>query len=109
MENEYTHVIFNLFIVTSLIIILFFILKKFKLGRYKNSSYIRVMHVLPIGAKEKILFVEVNNTFILLGVTANHIEKLHVFDSLNTEELKEHTANDYFSIAAGINSSNKME
>jgi flagellar biogenesis protein FliO len=40
---------------------------------------------VSIGAKEKMLLVEVNKTVLLIGATPSHIETLYVFNELETE------------------------
>lgn len=89
MGSEYAHVIINLFVVLVLMFGLVFVLKKFKISKYSKNRLINIINVVPIGPKERIILMEVNNTFLLLGATPNHIEKLHVFEHLElTEPLK---------------------
>ena len=81
MASEYGHILFNLFALVVVIMLSVVILKKFKLAKMSGNQYINIMQVMPIGQKEKILLVEVQGAFLLLGATATHIETLHIFDS----------------------------
>lgn len=80
MVSEYAHILFNLFALIIVIVLSAVILKKFKIAKMSNNQYINVMQVMPIGQKEKILLVQVQGAFLLLGATASHIETLHIFD-----------------------------
>lgn len=86
MENEYVHIIVNLIAVLALMIGLIYILRRFKQTKYNNKQGINILHVVPVGTKEKIMLVEVNQSVLLLGATANHIETLYIFDQAETEK-----------------------
>lgn len=80
MINEYMHILLNLFAVLSLIFITLFVLKKIKSNRYSANKYINIIQVVPVGAKERVILLEANNVFLLVGATPNHITVLHSFD-----------------------------
>ncbi len=82
MANEYMHVIINLLLVLSVMFVLMFILKKVKLGKHAWNKHIKIINTISIGTKEKLMLVEVNKMFLLLGATPNHIETLYVFNEL---------------------------
>jgi flagellar protein FliO/FliZ len=86
MGSEYTHVFLNLFAVIALMGLLFFLMKKFKLAKYASNKHIKIINIVPIGTKEKVILMEVNNTMLLLGATPNHIETLYVFNELMPTE-----------------------
>ncbi len=87
MGSEYIHALFNLFLVLAFIAIVFFLLRKMRLTTFKGSKLVNLIQVVPIGQKEKIILLEANQTLILLGVTANHIETLHIFESVDSSEM----------------------
>ncbi len=91
MTSLYGYSILNLLAVLTFIFVLMYVLKKLKLAKYAQNRHIRIINSVPIGGKEKILLLEVNNTFLLLGATPNHIETLYVFDEL--KETQTVTAN----------------
>jgi flagellar protein FliO/FliZ len=59
-----------------------YVVKKLKLAKYTQNKHIKVINSVPVGGKEKILLLEVNNTYLLIGATPNSIETLYVFDQL---------------------------
>ena len=87
MGSEYAQAIYNLLIVLAVMFSLFFLLKKFKIAKYNKNKFIKVLQVVPVGAKEKIILIEANNKLILLGATASHVEMLHVFDQVDSEDV----------------------
>lgn len=87
MMSEYVHVIFNLFVVVALMYGLFYVAKKFKMVKNPEQGKINIISAISIGTKEKILLVEVNNARLLLGVTAQRIQTLHVFNEEDIHSL----------------------
>lgn len=83
MGNEYIHVVINLFAVIVLMLVLLFIVKKFKLSKFGGNKYINIINVVSVGPKEKIILLEINKSYLLLGSTPNHIETLHIFAELD--------------------------
>lgn len=45
-----------------------------------NSQAMRIVSVLSVGARERIVLIEVGGTQILVGITPSAIRTLHVFD-----------------------------
>ena len=81
MDIEYINHIVNLLFVLLLIITAAFLLKRSKFaGRIANKN-IKVISHFSIGAKEKLVLIEVDQQKILLGVTAHQIRTLHAFDA----------------------------
>ena len=83
MASEYAQIVMNLGIVIALIIVLVYIMNKFKLTKHISNKQIKILNSVSLGTKQKVILMEVNNTFLLLGATPNHIETLYVFDALN--------------------------
>jgi flagellar protein FliO/FliZ len=87
METEYLHMIENLVVGLSALLLFAYIVKKIKFGKTPVDQHIKIIHAIPIGSKEKILLMTVNNTKLLIGATPNHIETLYVFsEAANTEK-----------------------
>ncbi len=85
MGSEYLHVMLNLLFVVIAMIGFFFLLKKFKISRYAANKHIKIINIVPIGTKEKIILLEVNNVKLLLGATPAHVETLYVFNEQEQE------------------------
>lgn len=82
MDNMYSQMILNLAIVLSLMVLLMYVGKKLKSRKTSHNKHIKIINVTPIGTKEKIILMEVNNTILLVGSTPNRIETLYVFNEL---------------------------
>ncbi len=55
-------------------------LKRFNINKFGMTNSLSVSGVLPIGAKEKVVVVDIEGTRLVLGVTATNITKLHTLD-----------------------------
>lgn len=82
MLETNVHMMANLAIVLLAILGFLLALKKFKFGKAQSNQYMKLINIMPVGQKEKMLLVEVNNVVLLLGATPSHIETLYVFDGL---------------------------
>lgn len=101
MMNEYASVLLNLTLVILLMVAILLLVRKFKLTKFGKGKFVNIIQVLPIGQKEKIVLLEINNSYILLGATANRIETLHIYE--NFQSSQNDTANNHekFSVALG--------
>ncbi|WP_286805528.1 MULTISPECIES: flagellar biosynthetic protein FliO [unclassified Marinimicrobium] len=73
-------VLFSLLLIIALIFALAWLLRRFGQGAFTNSSAMKVVATLPLGTRERLLVVEVGGQQLLLGVTAQQIRTLHVFE-----------------------------
>lgn len=73
-------VLFSLLLIIALIFALAWLLRRFGQGAFMNSSVMKVVATLPLGTRERLLVVEVGGQQLLLGVTAQQIRTLHVFE-----------------------------
>lgn len=96
MNNLYAHTALNLLAVLILMLIMVYLLKRFKLTKYAQNNPIRIRNSVSLGSKERIVLVEVNNTTLLLGATPSHIETLYVFNDAPAVQ----SENSYEQIAA---------
>ncbi len=87
MEVEYFHIFLNLLIVVGLIFITLFFLKRFKSIKYSAKKEMNIVQVMPLGAKEKILLIEVDNMKLVVGVSQGHIQTLYSYHSVKTNEV----------------------
>ena len=58
--------------------------KKISQGAFTGGSVIKMKGVLAVGNKEKIAVIEIENTTLVIGVTANAIQTLHVLPSAHS-------------------------
>jgi flagellar protein FliO/FliZ len=99
MTTEYTHMLVSLFGVLALLLVCIYALKKFKLASNVGNKQIKILNAVSIGAKEKMLLVEVNKTVLLIGATPSHIETLYVFNELEAVNPTQKTFADQISNA----------
>jgi flagellar biosynthetic protein FliO len=80
LGNEYSHMAINLIGIVLILLVLMYILKKVRTSKVTNNRDIKIINAVSIGAKEKVILLEVNNTTLLVGATPNQIATLHVFN-----------------------------
>ncbi len=68
----------GLIVVLALAVGLSWLLRRYALPR---DGLIRVVGGLPLGTRERLLLIEVDEVRLLIGVTAQHIQTLHVFNA----------------------------
>lgn len=67
----------GLAVVLALAVGLSWLLRRYALPR--SGGIIRVLGGLPLGTRERLLLIEVDEVQLLLGITATQIQALHVF------------------------------
>lgn len=73
--------VFALLLVLGLIVGLGWLLKRMPGSGFRTSEGLKLVASLPLGAKERVVVVEVNGQQVLLGVTAGGISTLHTLDA----------------------------
>lgn len=113
MEGEYLHVFLSLFGILGLMGLLFYVSKKMNLIKVKSNKSIKLIDSLSLGGKEKIVVAEINHVVLVLGITPNHINTLHMFPHAAITDTKQNEkANQFFEFSDFINTvtkKNKME
>lgn len=74
-------VLFGLLGIVALILGLAWFAKRAGATGWSRSSDMKIVATLALGTRERLLVVDIANTQILLGVTAQNINQLHVFDT----------------------------
>jgi flagellar protein FliO/FliZ len=64
-----------------LIVVLGWLARRVSGGHLASSRQMKVVATLPMGARERLVLVEVAGQQLLLGVTAQSISHLHTFDT----------------------------
>jgi len=72
--------VFALLLVLALIVGLGWLLKRMPGSGFRPSAGLKLVASLPLGAKERVVVVEVGGQQLLLGVTAGGINALHRLD-----------------------------
>jgi flagellar protein FliO/FliZ len=71
----------GLALILGLIYALSWFVKRFNQGGFTQSSAIKMLAAMPLGTRERLMLVDVGGKQILLGITAQNINSLHVFDT----------------------------
>jgi flagellar protein FliO/FliZ len=69
---------FGLAVVLALLMGAVWLLKRFS-SPLRGNGPLRILGITPVGTREKIVLVEAGEKILLLGVTPNSINALHVF------------------------------
>ena len=77
--------VMSLGVVVVLILVLAFFVKKLK-PNLTNSDEFKVVRSLPLGSRERLMVVEIDNAQHLLGVTPHSINYLHKLETPLTEK-----------------------
>ena len=88
-SSELVRVILSLAAVLAIFVLGATVFKKYMGGTIKQNTSIRMIGGLSIGAKEKLVVVEAGKVNLLLGVSANGINKLHTFSENEFENAKQ--------------------
>lgn len=70
-------VAFALLVIVAVIFMLVWLLRRFGMGRAAPGQRLRVIAGRALGNREKIMIVEVEDTWLVLGVTPGNVSKLH--------------------------------
>lgn len=75
---EYTlQMIAGLLVVLAIILGITWLLKRFSLIPATSSSNLKIVSATGIGQRERVVVVEIQDTWLVLGVAPGHITKLH--------------------------------
>lgn len=78
IQTDYiVQVLLSLIVVVGVIVLLSYLVKKLNLQSRAGTGAVRVLSVVPIGAKDKLLLVEVGDEQLLLGSSPGSVTKLH--------------------------------
>lgn len=78
----------GLILILGLIYGLSWFVKRFSQGAFMQNPTMKILSAMPLGTRERLLLVDVGGKQLLLGVTATHINTLHVFDEPVVQEEK---------------------
>lgn len=91
-SNMIMQVLIALAIVTAAILALAWVVKRLGNTHLLQQRDLKILSTMPLGTREKVILIEVENQKILLGVTPSNISSLHVFSA--SEETSEPKSGD---------------
>jgi flagellar protein FliO/FliZ len=81
IQTDYVvQILLSLVLVVGVIVLLSFLLKKINLQARTGSGAVRILSVVPLGAKDRLLLVAVGDEQLLLGSSPGNVQKLHTLD-----------------------------
>lgn len=76
-----TKVFSGLVLVVALILVIAWLVRRFGQGTLLSGSNMKLISSMALGAKEKVVVVEIGERQLLLGVTSHSIQTLHKFET----------------------------
>ena len=70
-------VIFSLLLVLAAVVLVAWVLKRINLPQHGTGSVLKVISGVAVGQRERIVLVEVNNTWLVVGVAPGQVSALH--------------------------------
>jgi len=70
-------VIFSLMLVLAAVVLVAWILKRINLPQHGAGSLLKVISGVAVGQRERIVLVEVNDTWLVVGVAPGQVRTLH--------------------------------
>lgn len=87
--SNITPIIVGLLVCIGLIILTAFILKRMMGFKVGIRGEINIVSGVSLGTREKLVLIAVGDTYILVGMTPNSINKIHKFDEKPFQETNE--------------------
>lgn len=70
-------VIFSLLLVLAAVVLVAWILKRINLPQHTAGNLIKVQAAVAVGQRERIVLVEINDTWLVVGVAPGQVRTLH--------------------------------
>jgi len=81
-------VIFSLLLVLAAFVLVARLLKRMNLPRQGAGSLLKVVSGVAVGQRERIMLVEVNDTWLVVGVAPGQVRTLHTMPKAELPEIK---------------------
>jgi flagellar protein FliO/FliZ len=79
--SQLANLLGGLVLMVGLIYGLSWFVRRFNQGGFMQNSTIKMLATMPLGTRERLMLVDVGGKQILLGITAQSINSLHVFET----------------------------
>lgn len=76
-SGSIVQVIFSLLLVLAAVFLVTWLLKRVNLPQYGTGSILKVIGGVAVGQRERIVLVEVNDTWLVIGVAPGQVRTLH--------------------------------
>lgn len=78
-SGNIAQIIFSLLLVLAAIVLVAWLLKRMNVTQRGSGNLLKVLGAVPIGQRERIVLVEVNDTCLVVGIGPGQIRTLHTF------------------------------
>lgn len=78
-SGNIAQIIFSLLLVLAAIVLVAWLLKRMNVAQRGSGNLLKVLGAVPIGQRERIVLVEVNDTCLVVGIGPGQIRTLHTF------------------------------
>lgn len=78
-SGNIAQIIFSLLLVLAAIVLVAWLLKRMNVVQRGSGNLLKVLGAVPVGQRERIVLVEVNDTCLVVGVGPGQIRTLHTF------------------------------
>lgn len=78
-SGNIVQIIFSLLLVLAAIVLVAWLLKRMNVTQRGSGNLLKVLGAVPIGQRERIVLVEVNDTCLVVGIGPGQIRTLHTF------------------------------
>lgn len=79
-SSSIVQIIFSLLLVLAAIVLVAWLLKRINVTQHKSGNLLKVLGGVAIGQRERIVLVEVNDTWLIVGVGPGQIRTLHTLE-----------------------------
>ena len=77
IKTQLIHMVITLFFMVGVIVLLAYLYKRFGFSNAGQNKNLKILSTLALGAKEKLILVQVGEQQLLLGATQHNITTLH--------------------------------
>ena len=85
-SSSIVQIIFSLLLVLAAIVIVAWLLKRINVTQHKSGNLLKVLGGVAIGQRERIVLVEVNDTWLVVGVGPGQIRTLHTLEKQEAQK-----------------------
>lgn len=86
-SSSIVQVIFSLLLVLAAIVLVAWALKRINTGRQGVGNHIKVLSGIAIGQRERVVLVEIKDTWLVLGVGPGQIRTLHTMPKQDADDM----------------------
>ncbi|MFZ2301258.1 MAG: flagellar biosynthetic protein FliO [Gallionella sp.] len=81
-SGNVAQIIFSLFLVLAAIVLVAWLFKRMNVAQHGSVRLLKVLGAVPIGQRERIVLVEIKDTWLVVGVGQGQIRTLHTLQKM---------------------------